>query len=248
MKPWVKILISGLVGFGGGFAAGFFLHKKLNDVQIEEISEEEFEEIEKSFAEAKGTDEKKHHDILDEVKSVQDLPEDPDKLRLALQRKTPYIQADQDQKTAYEKLWNATKEYSDEENANDIPVPAPYDDEEEFDEDFLEQIELEAQEAGNAFVEPPHIISLAEFYNERPDFDKVTIDWYEEGDTWIDEKGEIIADPTSYIGMLDIRKTFAENTYKEDPDVRYVRNDAYGSDYEIIRHHRSYLEDVGGVE
>lgn len=245
MKIWIKIAIAGIVGFGAGFGVGFLVHKKVNDIQFEVISEEEMDELEKNFNEKV---ESKKDDILDKYKNVEDLPEDVDKLKNALQGKTPYIQADQDQKMAYEKLWNATKEYSDEENANDIPTLTPDDDDANLDEEFLEQIEEEAAEAGNDFVDPPHVISLADFYNDRPDYDKITIDWFEPDNVWIDEREEIIADISSYIGMLQVNELFAKNTANDDPDIRFVRNDNYGSDYEIVRHHRSYKETVGGVD
>lgn len=259
MKPWIKILIGVVVGFGGGFASGFFTHKKLNDMKFEEVSEEEMAEIEKKVVEKekeKGSVRKEDHadkpfDVLD-LKN-EELPEDPDKLRNALQGKKSYIQADRDQKLAYEKLWKATKEYSNEENANELPTEkelaeaeSPADDEEGFDEDFLEQIEEEAADGGADFVAPPHVISLIEFYNERPEFDKVTINWYEPDNVWVDEQEEIIPDIRSYIG-LEVKSLFASNNDDEDPDVRFVRNEKYGSDYEIIRHHKSWHEATGGV-
>lgn len=250
MKPWIKILIGVACGFAGGFAAGFFSHKKMNDIQFEEISEEEMKEIEDKIQNSKKTDTKEEIDRI--FAPDTELPEDPDKLRNALQGKTPYIQADKDQKTRYEQLWNATKDYSNEENANELPTQnedlAPGPGEEEFDEDFLELIEDETVNPGSSFVEPPHVISLVEFYNERPEFDKITIDWYEPDNVWVDEKEEIIADISGYIGMLDADRMFSSNSPDDDPDVRFVRNDQYGTDYEIIRHHRSWKETTGGVE
>lgn len=246
MKPWVKIFIGVVCGFAGGFAAGFLSHKKMNDVQFEEISEEEMKEIEETIQNNKKTAkeavENVFKDPVNEIFDGQDLPEDPDKLRNALQGKTPYIQADKDQKQQYEKMWNAVKDYSSEENANDIPT-AP--EEEEFDEDFLEMIEGEIVEPGSGFVEPPHQISLSDFYNDRPEFDKITIEWFEEDNTWLDENEEIIADISSYIGITDAADMFKETPSGDDPDVRFVRNDKYGTDYEIIRHHRSYGETTG---
>lgn len=261
MKLWVKILLGAVVGFGGGFAAGFFAHKKMNDVQFEEVTEEQMAEIEKNVAEAQKKAAEKANEVIEEsVKRVPvvegtkilnpELPEDPDKLRNALQGKTPYIDADKQQKLAYEKLWKATAEYSNEENANQIPTQNELSDEEkneeEFDEDFIQQIEQEA-ESKDEYVEPPHSISLAEFYNERPEYDKVTINWYEPDDVWLDENEEIIADISSYVG-IKVESLFASNSSEDDPDIRFVRNMKYGSDYEIIRHHRSYWETVGGVE
>lgn len=247
IRPWIKILIAGIIGFGAGFGSGFFAHKKLNDVQFQEISEEEMKEIEETVAKRQGRDPQEEiHRVFNPVTDIpkEKLPEDPDQLRNALQGKTPYIQADKDQKTAYEKLWKATKDYSNEENANELPTMP---EEEEFDEAFLKEVLEEEPDDKMSFVEPPHVIGLAEFYNERPEFDKVTIDWFEPDNVWLDEKEEIIADISSYVGMTDVVKLFSENSPDDDPDVRFIRNEQYGSDYEIIRHHRSWRETTGGV-
>ena len=254
MKPWIKILIGVACGFAGGFAAGFFSHKKLNDVQFEEISEAEMKEIETRIQNNTKDPKEQISEVFAEkpkrIFTDSDLSTDPDTLHKQLQGKMPYSQADTEKKLEYEKLWKATKEYSNEENANDIPVEAESigPEEEEFDENFLEMLEEEEVEPGSAFVEPPHLIDLAEFYNERPEFDKITIDWWEEDNTWTDEKEEIIHDISSYVGGLDIAKCFEENEPGDDPDIRFVRNDHYQTDYEIIRHHRGWKEETGGVE
>ena len=257
MKPWVIKLIFGLAGFGVGFGAGFFCHKKMNDIQFEEVSEEEMQEIENRVSDKRGNDDQVTYKtgdavkITDEVGAAQKLPDDPDEIKKTLQGKTPYMKADADQKTAYERLWKATAEYSSVENANNIPTmpteeseaEAESPEEEDFDDNFLEQIEREAVEAGNNFVDPPHEIDIADFYNERPEYDKVTIKWFEPDNVWLDENEEIIADISSYIGTN--RNLFATPGLSDDPDVRFIRNDRYGSDYEVIRHHRSYRETVG---
>ena len=59
-----------------------------------------------------------------------------------------------------------------------------------------------------------------------------------------DEREEIIGDITSYVG-LNAGNLFKDNGPQDDPDIRFVRNEKYGSDYEIIRHHRSYKETMG---
>lgn len=237
-KLWLKLLLIGLTGFGGGFAAGFFTHKKMNDVKFEEVSEEEMAKIEERVNAAK---EKAEENKEKDIPSTEDLPEDEDKLRMALQGKTPYYKADEEQKKAYEKLWNATKEYSSEENANDIPTQEDEEDSED-DEDTEDDIP-ETDE----FVDPPHEIDLADFWNDRNDYDKVTINWFEPDNVWVDENEDIIPDPKSYIGM-EVKDLFASNSPNDDPDTRFVRNDKYKSDYEITRRHRSYHETVGGVD
>lgn len=261
MKPiLIKILI-GVAGFAGGFASGFLVHKKMNDIQIEEISEEEMKEIvQKDIQSVPSSDEKEEKQVIsEEIGAAQELPEKEDDIRNTLQGKTPYMQADKDTKTAYEKLWKATKGYSNAENANQYPVwktegmakvtdeaeeESP--EEDDFDEEFLEQLEQEAVEAGNAFVDPPHQIDLVSFYNDHPEWDSVTIKWYMEDNTWIDENDEIIPDIQSYTG-IGIGNPFNEDPIDEDPDVRFWANPRYQTNYEFIRHHRSWAETTGEV-
>lgn len=267
MKPWMIKLLIGVAGFAGGFASGFLVHKKMNDVEFLEISEEEMAEIEKEVQNNKKdnvvvetTDKVPliQKDITSEtIGAAQKLPDDPDAMRNVLQGKTPYMKADEDQKKAYEKLWKATADYSTEDNANHIPIipvlkPVAENDEEdedaspeedEFDEEFLEQLEQEAVEAGNDFAHPPYQIDLAGFWNDHPEFDHVTIQYYEPDNVWLDENDEIIADISSYIGTnKDLFKTPGMDN---DEDVRFICNEQYGTNYEIIRHHRSYAETVG---
>lgn len=255
MKPWMKILIGAIAGFGGGFAAGFFCHKKLNDIQFKEISAEEMEELEKAVIGEKEEKEEK-------LPNLEDLPSEPDELRKTLQGKVSYIQADQEAKKRFAGGWDAIQRYSDEENANHLPVEkssplhdedsehydpdeddGPYDLEDGFDEDFMETIEKETVEPGQ--MEPPHVISLSEFYNERQEYDKITIDWWEPDDTYMNEREEVIADIVDETGM-DPKALFARNGPDEDPDVRFIRNEGNSCDYEIVRHHITYLEATGG--
>ena len=242
MKTGLKIFLGVIIGFAGGFASGYFFHKKMNDVEFEEVTEEEMALLEQKAIE---TDKKKEESISKaNVNSVQELPDDPDKMRNALQGKKSYVDADNEAKEKYAKIWNTVKDYSNEENANDMPVESV---EEEFDEEFLEMLEEEEVTPGQ--VAPPVQIGLAEFYNERNEYDKITIDWYEPDNTFIDEKEEVIADIHAYIGNLDIKTLFEKlDPETDDPDICFVRNEQYGTDYEIIRHHGRYFDHVGGEE
>ena len=233
MKPWIKILIGTISGFAGGFAAGFFFHKKLNDIRFDEIDEEEMAKLDDMMRSSK----EEVKDISNRIHAIE-AAENVDELRNAMQGKVSYVKAEPEVQERFSGTWETVKGYSDEENADNMPV----DPEEGLDEEFLEMIEKEEVEPGQ--VEPPHIISLSEFYNERPEYDKVTIDWYEPDNAYLDENEEVIGDITTYVG-LNAGKLFDKNGPEDDPDIRFVRNEQYGSDYEIIRHHRSYKETMG---
>lgn len=247
MTTGIKIVLGVVSGFAGGFATGFFFHKRMNEVQFEEIDEQEMAQIEQDLMKKEGN----ASTLSKNPESDQNLPTDPEELKNTLQGKVRYIDADREAKEKYSRIWNTVGQYSDAENANNLPLEKEdYDEppanlEEEFDDEFLEVIEEETVEPGQ--VMPPHPIDLVEYYNERPEYDKITIEWYEP-DTFVDEKEQIIGDIKSYVGDIDIMKLFSETAADEDPDVRFVRNERYSSDYEIIRHHRSWKETTGGSE
>ena len=273
MKSLVIKIVIGVAGFAGGFASGYLVRKKMTDIQFEEVTEEEMASIENKVAAEAGekkdilasSENRPESNVSEDIGAAQELPETPDEVRNVLQGKTPYMKADAETKTAYEKLWKTTSEYSNEENANQYPVwrnevsekdsgkgtekgtdeaeeESP--EEENFDEEFLEQLEQEAVEAGNDFEDPPHQIDMVSFYSDHPEFDKVTIKYYEPDNVWLDENDEMIADISSYIGIGN-KNPFAEEPYDDDPDIRFWTNPRYGTDYEFVRHHRSYQETVG---
>lgn len=255
MNIWFKVGLGALVGFAGGVATGYFIHKKINDVEFEEISTEEMALLEKQAEGQQRTEPKEpvSEAVMSSkarVESVQDLPSDQDKMRLALQGKTSYLKADQEAKERYAKIWGTVHDYSDEDNANELPVPLGEDTEEtdpdnEFDEGFLKDISQEIDDGSEGFSpNEPYEIDLPDFYDESNGYDKITIGWYEPM-VFVDENEEIIADISTYIGDIDINKLFIGTDFSDDPDCRFVRNEGYSTDYEIIRHHRTWTETTG---
>ena len=244
MKIWLKIALGILSGFASGFAAGFFTHKKINEIKFEEVSEEELDKLIAEIPEdiREKVDNKDNSDtsvngLKRAEKALDAYGDNPDKLRLAMQGKTPYIDADDKFKREYSKMWETTKKYSNKENADNLPVP------EDEESDIMREIDTEFYNSLDEIEEPPetkepHKISLGEFYEERREYDKITIDWYDEDDTVLDEREEVIADPNSYVGC-SMKELFSDPSPDGDPDAIYIRNDAYHTDYEIIRHHAS---------
>lgn len=245
MNVGMKIAITAVCAFGGGFLAGWFGHKKVNDVQFEEIEEAEMAKIEENLKEKEGGGDKPSSFF---PKTDEDLPTDKDKLRMTLQGKVSYLEADQAAKEKYAKIWGTVHEYSDKDNADNLPLESEEEEghpmmDEEFDPDFLDLIEdEESLDIGHG--KPPYPIELSDFYNERNEYDKITIDWYEP-DTFVDENEQIIADLKSYFGDIDIVALFSKCEEDEDPDIRFIRNESYGTDYEVVRHHRSWMETTG---
>lgn len=102
-----------------------------------------------------------------------------------------------------------------------------------------------AEEGYNNSYLPPTVITLEEFTDEKDHFDKLTINYYAEDDTLVDEREDIITNVNALIGE-DALLCFGESS--DDPDVVYVRNERLSIDYEVIRINKSYQETVLGIK
>jgi hypothetical protein len=86
-----------------------------------------------------------------------------------------------------------------------------------------------------------YVITTEQFNEERLEFDKSTISFYEDDETLADENEEIISDVVSVVG--DALERFGEDS--GDPEIVYVRNERMSIDYEVVRFSKSYKETVG---
>lgn len=84
-------------------------------------------------------------------------------------------------------------------------------------------------------IENPYTISPELFVQDKRDYDKITLEYYDDG-FLVEEIGDdVVPDIASVIGYESLNK-FGE--YEED--VVYVRNDKLETDYEVIRQHCNY--------
>jgi hypothetical protein len=93
-------------------------------------------------------------------------------------------------------------------------------------------------------IDPVRVISLDEFNHEHPEFDKITINYYDLDDTLADEQEEVISNPDYIVGP-EALLNFGQDS--EDPDIVYVRNCRLSIDYEVVRVNQSYMETVMGI-
>lgn len=89
----------------------------------------------------------------------------------------------------------------------------------------------------------PYVISVDEFMNDNPEYDKTTITYFEGDDTLCDEREEIVPDVEGVI-TTDALAHFGNMS--NDRNVVYVRNDRISTDFEIIRDKRNWHEVVAG--
>lgn len=89
----------------------------------------------------------------------------------------------------------------------------------------------------------PYVISVDEFMEESPEYDKVTLTYFDGDDTLISESEAVVPDVLRILGN-DALTNFGVGS--KDRNIVYVRNDRQESDYEVILDERTYVEVVLG--
>jgi len=102
-----------------------------------------------------------------------------------------------------------------------------------FTDEYEEDVESTPPKEGAA--EKPYTISPTQFVNEEPYFDKISLEYFNDGILANALSEEIIENVEYFIGA-DALDKFGE--YEED--VVYVRNERISTDYEIIRQDRPF--------
>lgn len=92
----------------------------------------------------------------------------------------------------------------------------------------------------------PRLIDGDEFLNDNY-MQKSYVNWYEEDDVF-EEDLHVIEDPYQSFGVVSGRDLFANADNRPDPDICYVRNERYTTDFEISRIHGSYAKIVEAKE
>lgn len=145
-------------------------------------------------------------------------------------------------------------EFTDEEDTEEVGVEASYSDSETDAVEYLEEVELEgddaeAEEIANAFLDGlqqnldlpldvleqrlspgPYIITEEEYMNDEEDYSKSVVTYYKGDNTFADDMGTPISNPDEIFlhGIEDMFGTGASDDY-----TVYVRNDERLADYEI---------------
>lgn len=93
--------------------------------------------------------------------------------------------------------------------------------------------------------EEPYVITFEEFQTENPQWDKLSITYYEYDNTLVDEREEQIDDIEGCIGVNNLLH-FGKGT--TDPDMLYIRHEKREADIEVTRDERGYVEAVMGIK
>ena len=89
------------------------------------------------------------------------------------------------------------------------------------------------------------VISRTSYENEYMDFHKESLVYFERDQVLIDDRDEIV-DNVEHILGSEALESFGKES--EDEDIVYVRNMRMQCDFEVVREHMSYKENVLGIE
>ena len=85
----------------------------------------------------------------------------------------------------------------------------------------------------------PYIIDVNGFLDDKNNYDKLTLSFYADDQTLVDEQDEVITNEIQLIGDDDLFINFGSNLL-DNPDVMYIRNNKMLADLEIICVHSSF--------
>ena len=91
--------------------------------------------------------------------------------------------------------------------------------------------------------EIPYVISHDEYMEGTRNFSQVTLTYFAEDDTLIDEGDVPVENTDRVVGDVNLSK-FGHRS--NDPRVVYIRNEKLGADYEVLLHDGSFGEIVHG--
>lgn len=91
----------------------------------------------------------------------------------------------------------------------------------------------------------PYVITYEEFmHDDEHKDDKISLVYFQDGDTLVDDDENVIDDSDGLIGDENLQYF---GVGSQDKNTVYVRNESLGADFEILRDRRSYLQVVHGV-
>ena len=91
-------------------------------------------------------------------------------------------------------------------------------------------------------IDHPYVISLEEFCDVPPGWQQITLTYFNSGGTLVDDKNEPIPNYSKLTGKIRGPQDFGG--ISDDEHIRYVRNQAMETDFEILFDPRSYADGV----
>lgn len=203
------------------FAAGFMTASLVMRAKYETILSEEIESVKDTFARDAEQKEKKtvNEDTASYISDSQNVPDD-DISSLVVGLK--YGEGNPSQPVSYSKA--------------EAELEDAVDDKEE---EGLLFTQSDGDEEG------AYLISHTEFIETHEDWDKITLSYFVEDDTLIDDQEIIVPDVDFTIGEKALQY-FGKRS--GDPNIVYIRNTEIETDFEVLLDRRSIVQALYGIE
>lgn len=105
-----------------------------------------------------------------------------------------------------------------------------------------ENFDLE-EEKRNRVPDKPYVISQEEFLTNEPEYEEMSLTYFEGDDVLVDERDQPIEDTEGLVGNQNLLR-FGHGS--KDPNVVYIRNDRTDLNIEIMRNKGSFTQTVLG--
>jgi hypothetical protein len=133
--------------------------------------------------------------------------------------------------------------------SSDVPAPgdASVDDSleglpgDDDDPDQPDEEDNSVPDSGGPVRTEPYVITIEEFHEDRENYRKLTITWYEGDSTLTDDQDVPIRDTRTVLGV-GFNAHFGKGS--NDPNIVYIRNDRLEADFEVVKDERGFAEVV----
>lgn len=221
----IALVVGGIL-IGG--STTYFLVRKDVETRYREIAEAEIESVKDSY------------NLLHKQGPYSDPKKAFEAMRLRVQ-----------ETETYETLLDENGYFKEEElDKNEEPKPntvrrPPLPDGRPDPEDVVEAIEdTRADPPRHEGTTLPYVITINEFMQDNPEYDKTTVSYYEYDNTLASDDDSMVKDHEKLIGVDFLNYV----GWKSDSDhIVYVRNEKLSSDFEILVHESGYEEAVLGI-
>lgn len=258
MKTTLVGAASAISGLALGVTIGHILTKrhmmKVIDTVVDEEVERATRHLERKYKVGKyATPEEAISTLLEEVEKGSETKESEESAKKSLNEIRDYVStlgysstatetSDDDRMMQQESMNIFDRAVELDEDGNEITDDSPddgFEDDEVEEEDKVDDFFL------NRDHSRPFVISYEEFMNEKEEWDKINISYYEGDDTLCDDNERVIVDVEATVGYDNLTR-FGDHS--KDKNTVYIRNAQYSVDYEVVRNDGEYAVRVLGME
>lgn len=241
----LKIVLGTTSGLLVGGLAGYLVTKKLLKTQFEELLDQEVAEVKEYY---KNLNEEKKEEVIPE-ESVVEVSEEVEILKNAksIMKTHGYsVEYEEDREVEVD-----SETHVKDDGSTYTVQSAGYVESNKVipgltNGDVIDYTSPEFKEmVANRDADYPYVITVDEYMDDCPEFEKQCVSYFEEDDILSDERDIIIDDVESTIGVENLAYF---GKYSKDNDIVYIRNERISVDFEVAFHPESYVKLITGFK